>query len=81
MPHFRYRLLDYFKDRDCPKEHIILNITKTNSDVCLFRILLTITLAYLILAIRRAWVDRQRPATHLIKNRNWARITPGGQID
>ena len=45
MPHFRYRLLDYFKDRDCPKEDIILNITKTNSDVCLFRILLTITIS------------------------------------
>ena len=33
MPDFRYRLLDYFKDRDCPKEDIILNITKTNAEV------------------------------------------------
>ncbi|XP_022296590.2 uncharacterized protein LOC111106268 [Crassostrea virginica] len=32
MPLFSHRLLDYFKDRDCPKEYIILNISKTNSE-------------------------------------------------
>ena len=35
MPHFIGRLLDHFKDRDCPKEHINLNILKTNSEVWL----------------------------------------------
>ena len=38
-------------------------------------------IAYLILAIRRARVDRRRPATCLIMSRNCARITPGGRIE
>ena len=38
-------------------------------------------LAYLILAIRRARVDRRRPTTFLIMSRNCACITPGGPIE
>ena len=38
-------------------------------------------LAYLILAIRRARVDRRRQATYLITSRNCARVTPGGLIE
>ena len=38
-------------------------------------------LAYLILAIRRAWVDRRRPATYLIMSRNCAHIMPGGPFE
>ena len=38
-------------------------------------------IAYLILAIRRARVDRRGPETYLIVSRNCARITPGGPIE
>jgi hypothetical protein len=41
----------------------------------------TYVLAYLILTIRRARVDRRRPATHLIVSRSCARITPGRPIE
>ena len=35
-------------------------------------------IAYLILATRRARVDRRSPTAYLIMSRNCARITPGG---
>ena len=35
----------------------------------------------MILAIRRARVDRRRPATYLIMSQNCARITPDGPIE
>uniref|UniRef100_K1RJE7 Uncharacterized protein n=1 Tax=Magallana gigas TaxID=29159 RepID=K1RJE7_MAGGI len=31
LPYFLAGLLDYFKDRDCPREHLVLSITKYSS--------------------------------------------------